>query len=64
MAERKEKQWAVIKHHFDRVVSIVWFDARSDARAYQKKRQQGVTNKTTKQGTWYQLKPITRGPRA
>lgn len=64
MAEKKEKQWAVVKLFLGRILSIVWFDSRSEARAYELKKRKGILARTTKQGTQYLIKPMTRGPRA
>lgn len=60
MGEKKEKQFAVVKIDptEGKLVSIVWFDARKDAREYRKEVEQPGGRYQ------YEVHPMTRGPRA
>lgn len=57
MSERKEKQWAVLKvHPSGQIASIVWFDARRDARNYARARN------SKGRVYHYRVHVMTRGP--
>lgn len=71
MAEKKEKQWAVVQYHLRKnenghtdlggVHRIQWFDARKDAREFADKKNK---SKTLSKRFHFGVLPMTRGPRA
>lgn len=61
MAEKKEKQWAVMRLNpmTNECTQIVWFDARKDAREFARKKRTARSSYCA-----YRVMPMTRGPGA